>query len=870
MLRRSFQDLIKEFKTGVLLLTLTSPASLTNFDANERITAPWTSLDAAVATGHHTFLDANLQMVTFGAVGEVNGTNDSPPLELATFQGVMLEELERGVSKTLEPLLVQFCQNELLAAATAIEQVASVVESLRTSEKLFERANRALAAVRDAQAKHLDSLLNDPVVLLAGKQPPPAKRQRRGEEDLEEEGALGSKAMGLKAWLQAQSRLLGELEQTQRLQSPLSAKYRSTFKELLGQIDEVVQTQFELVLTDSGWEGLDKASVDQIDLEFSSFMNWLSKQPPTIADALAVADDDGLQQAQQRIQFRKSSFVVTNFEAKEPEEMAQIIEAHRKCPREYAGFIEKYYAAYGKTHEAAYAVLLKPLVERSPRELVDVVVRLRSLMQHFMFEGAAMLDVRPYRKIEEEIMKQGKACFDQLLTQLGLDQDERSQHGQQLDETFKVLLASSVDLVLMAADGGARELPPTMPAACREIMDEMKTTAARTLETGKAIYDQLMAQVNGLINKAGRPPTCPADLNGIGEALRRLQVWEGIPGASSSILQLAERLESALLQTLPEGTSSSNSPPPLRSPSSPSSPGSSPLSAKEVLKVAGSHQSRVGNVCTVLCNLLDKTISLLQAEWDPENGRPLESAPFELALCNEMDRLVDQLSWRVSDIRSKCSTIKTSVHSHASEFRTKFNAMLADKKFEEAGKALKSLKRFEMLMEMEQFASCKGRASDYKAEIDEHAQKIFTQVQSMLRTMPRCDEIAPYLINLKILEDKIPSATTAARKNINGLLSLAQKKWPQGMQLLAATLRSIDPVLGQAIITSSEIFASVRVGMVNKRTEQDPNDVLAKLQGDPSICKDALKEQARACLLLPAILNTHTPDAPGVRTVRHV
>jgi hypothetical protein len=64
-LATSVSSLVKNFETGILLLTLTTPSSLgaSNFDANERITAPWSSLQAALSTGHGAFLDpTHLQM----------------------------------------------------------------------------------------------------------------------------------------------------------------------------------------------------------------------------------------------------------------------------------------------------------------------------------------------------------------------------------------------------------------------------------------------------------------------------------------------------------------------------------------------------------------------------------------------------------------------------------------------------------------------------------------------------------------------------------------------------------------------------------------------------------------------------------------
>ena len=123
--------------------------------------------------------------------------------------------------------------------------------------------------------------------------------------------------------------------------------------------------------------------------------------------------------------------------------------------------------------------------------------------------------------------------------------------------------------------------------------------------------------------------------------------------------------------------------------------------------------------------------------------------------------------------------------------------------------ALKSLKRYELLMEMEQFASCRAKASDYRQELDEFAAKLCCEAEQVLASATKCDDMAWHLLHLKMLEDKIPSATTAARTNIKKLLSLIQKKWPQGMQMLAAQLRSLDPVLGNAIINSSESFTAV-------------------------------------------------------------
>jgi hypothetical protein len=163
-LGKSIELLIKNFNTGILLLTLTSPASLHNFDANERITAPWTSLQNALSTGHDAFLDPKyLHMSSLpssqssqSSSGESGSGESTVAVSgLAAKMQALLKKMEEDTARALEPLLVQFCHNELLTGATSIEQVAAVVESLRTSPDLFEVAQRALTSVREAQAKHL-------------------------------------------------------------------------------------------------------------------------------------------------------------------------------------------------------------------------------------------------------------------------------------------------------------------------------------------------------------------------------------------------------------------------------------------------------------------------------------------------------------------------------------------------------------------------------------------------------------------------------------------------------------------------------------------------------------------------------------------
>ena len=77
------------------------------------------------------------------------------------------------------------------------------------------------------------------------------------------------------------------------------------------------------------------------------------------------------------------------------------------------------------------------------------------------------------------------------------------------------------------------------------------------------------------------------------------------------------------------------------------------------------------------------------------------------------------------------------------------------------------------------------------------------------------------------------------------MLTALQKKFPQGMTMLGVQLKSLDAVLGNAIVTSSETFAALRVTLFNARTQQRFEDVLDKLTGEPNIDKKALADKVR-------------------------
>jgi hypothetical protein len=156
-------------------------------------------------------------------------------------------------------------------------------------------------------------------------------------------------------------------------------------------------------------------------------------------------------------------------------------------------------------------------------------------------------------------------------------------------------------------------------------------------------------------------------------------------------------------------------------------------------------------------------------------------------------------------------------------------------------RALQGLKRFSNVIEMKEFEQCEGgREQVYREKLLKHALSLQEMVlvrqgdstYSLQSWIAKPDDTAPLLIQLAQLEDDIPTSSRAVRQSIKVLLEKLRKKWPQGMTMLGTVLKSINPILGNAIINSSDVFASLKVELFNARTRMDfHSDVLPNLKG---------------------------------------
>lgn len=766
--------------------------------------APWNSLQAALTTQHSAFLE-RFHRISQDAAAK-HGTAPPEPFVLATAIDQVVALMNDSLKESLEPLIAQFCQNALQTSAAGIQQIVMVIEQLRSGPGLYEKAHHAIDDVRGQQKAHLESLKTDSPVTLDGK--------------------------NLKAWLSNRSDLLHQLDTLQR-KGHMQADYAATSLAITQQIKATFNARLAPVLDSARWRVMKKDELESAQYALSAYERFLSDSPTGTQD-LAISEED-LKLVDQRIQARKRSFVVVNFESKEPSEQAFIISDHLAMPTEYSDFVEKYRAGYQKVSAEVLVIMAKPVAEWNPRELSHAMIRMRNYVQYDTFDTAGPADLEPYHACENklcELYDQAAQYFTKVVGALSSPGTDDASYQKPLEAYLKGYL----ELVRLAVNASERDTSNRSDQMLDEAQGHMtadfekaKSTARTAIGHATELLGLLLKQLQDLQLQSMTPARCPADLLAMGTALRRLQLWEGRPGEESTfalIIQLEQLLPK---KSVPSSSADAN-PPAVQT-------------AADVVQLLASHITRVQNAGNVICMQLDKTKVLLDTKFDPQSPVPLPKEPFELALCKQMDDLVNELSWKVDDVRSKRAALKSGVIEQVANFNGAFNKLLQDQQYKRAGDALKGLKRFEFLMEMDEFQECRGRAADYNEEMKNHAQSLEKQAITALPSASVAEDLAPHLVRLKKLEDGIPTSTSFARDAIKVLLTALQKKFPQGMTMLGACLKSIDPVLGSAIVNSSEIFAALRITLFNARTQQDFGDVLNGLTGEPGIDKDALAQR---------------------------
>ena len=812
-LQGSLERLVKEMSTGILIFKLTATnhsEALGSFPLVERIVAPWNFLQAALITQHSTFLERFYSNM----VEKEPGTVPPAPFVLKESLEQVVALMVASLKDSLEPLVSQFCQNHLETAAAGIQQIDMVIEHLRSAPELYEKARHLIDEVRNRQKAHLESLKSDSSTATDGK--------------------------NLKAWLSNRAGLLRQLDALQR-KGNMQAEYEATSDAVILQIRGDFKARLAPVLDGHLWRNMKKDELESAQSAVSAYQRILSDLPAATQDR-AISEDE-LKEVNERIQVKRRSFVVVNFESKEPSEQASIISDHLAMPTEYSDFVERYRAGYKKVSEDAYQIMMsEPLKAWAPRELSRVMIRMRSYVQYDTFETAGPADLEPYHKCENKLLElhaQGSACLTAMIQALSVPGGDASSELTGYLKGYLELLRIAVNAIECSASNRSDQL------AIRQVDDHVycrghdqviidfetaRSHAHHAIVQATELFGLLLKELQTLQMHSMTPARCPADLNAMGTALRRLQRWEGKPG-EDSMFDLIVQLE----QLLPKKS--------VASASADSSSVSSEQTAADVIRLLATHATRVQNAGTVICIQLDKTKELLDAPRDPQNPVPLPKEPFELALSKQMDDLVNELSWKVDDVRSKRACLKSGVIEQVSDFNGEFIKLLQTQKYTLAGQALKGLKRFEFLMEMSEFRECRGRAADYNEEMKNHAKGLEVQAIAALPLARAPEDLAEHLIRLKKLEDGIPSSTSVAREAIKVLLVALQKKFPQGMVMLGACLKSIDPVLGNAIVNSSEIFAALRVTLFNARTQQAFGDVLTGLIGEPDMDKTVLERR---------------------------
>ena len=797
-LMEGMQAQVKDVKTGILIMSLTSPEALSNFNTDDRIVAPWNNLQAALATNHHTFLETHHRVMQEAAAK--GGTPSSEPFVPATAAALVIDELQARLKQSLDPHLMQFRQNELECAATNIQQISVLAESLRGGQELYQRAQHAIEEARSEQAEHLQKLAS-------------------GE---------GLDSKNLKSYLSCQTQLLCQLDKLQRKAAPLQAEYQRTFKALVAHVSGAIEAKLEPVLGER-WNQLRKDEHDLMSAQLSMINNWLQKQaPPAIVHELAL-EDHVLELAEQRLAARKKKFIVRNFDDKEPAEMAQIIGDHVSMPAEYADLVEKYRSGYVRAcHDFIETGKLPPEQLPRGRQVSKKGLRIRAFIEFDTFDTLGPVDLQPFNECQESLSKGAEEMqfnIKNLIAQLENPAPNEGDLAKSLQNQLRIYV-EVVRLAAAAIGITRRSAGSEVDAAFAWVRGNADLVLTQALEIFNAVFGML----KGLQEASMSPAQCPNDLVKMGAALRRLQMWEGMPGDEPIFTHITE-LEQ-LLQPKESGPSSSTSAPPA-----PSDP-----SASDLVKLLGTHSRRVQNAGTVICRQLDETVQLLNGQYDPDNDPALAREPFELALCGQMDELVNELAWQVEAVRSKRHSLQSRVAEMVTDFKNNFDKLLAGNQYKEADKALKGLKRFAFLMEMKEFEKCEGgRPAEYEAHLGKHADELRKRAVDSIPNSSSPEDLGPLLIQLKQIDDGIPAATRIAREAIRAVLLALQKKYPQGMNMLAATLKSLDPVLGNALVNSSDVFSSVRTMLFNERTQQKFDDVLASLEGEPSLDKPALQ-----------------------------
>jgi len=566
-LQRSLEERVKDVRNGILIFSFTPPEAMHNFKTDDWIVSPWLSLIQARDTGHAEFLKINQK------IQEARGS----PIEhfdlLDAIDGLS-DEFYSSVSSTLKPLAAQFCLKEIEASDKCITAITATIYTLRSASGLYEKVLKAIGEVESLQKAHLDSLAE-----------PCAESSCEGSD----EGASATiQGRSLKGWLAAQGKLLKQLEKLCSKRGPLQGNYQKAFRAVVSQTAQKLQSHFEPVLNDSGWRDMGKEQLEQIDTQLHVLTRWLENETSmTVSEELQISDEQ-VALARDRITARRRGLVVVNFEGRAPSEQAAIIDQHISMPSEYSDFVDKYRAGHKKVYQefllTRRACSLDDPSAFRPRELSENVIRMRDYAQYDTFNVSGEPDLEPFLAVEREVQLLCDQQIPTLKDTIAQLKMPSSRDSFPLDKKLKLGMQFLVEVVIIMIDSRDRTISTGDPSSNNQVIitfNKSKQCAGLVLAQASELVELLVSELSELAKRCVKPASCPADLVAMNFAMRRLQLWEGVPG-EVSIFAVMEDLTNLLVSTDASSTSNQTAAPLQR--------------MSSLLKMIGTHRERVHNI----------------------------------------------------------------------------------------------------------------------------------------------------------------------------------------------------------------------------------------------------------------------------------
>jgi len=240
--------------------------------------------------------------------------------------------------------------------------------------------------------------------------------------------------------------------------------------------------------------------------------------------------------------------------------------------------------------------------------------------------------------------------------------------------------------------------------------------------------------------------------------------------------------------------------------------------------------TRADNVAKMIKQEITKLIDEIARPYDANaDPRPLIATKYELILSSEMKELMDEALNRrgQSERQSLEAAIKEKAQSSMMNFKQGMKEG-TDGGFAKAAEQVAYLNHLGALLDLEHFAELKASSVDRTDILRQSIGSIEANARNELdkvATVPipgytslcgKADVIAPFIIQLRVLEETIPSAGQQVAKAILELLMAVKKKGfarSHGTDALADALLQLDEVRGKAVI---ELYPQVFTAMLVK------------------------------------------------------